>query len=59
MLRINKGAVFAIANMYVSGNGVEQNLHKAAEWYQKAVDMGDKEAVEYLEQLKELGYVSN
>lgn len=59
MLRINKGAVFAIANMYVSCKGVEQNLHKAAEWYQKVVDMGVKGAVEYLEQLKELGYVSN
>ena len=37
--------------MYESGFGVPKDIRKAREMYQKAVDMGDEAAVEYLENL--------
>ena len=32
--------MFAYGDCYYLGNGVEQDLKKAAEWYQKALDAG-------------------
>ena len=47
-------AIFMIGECYYLGNGVEKDLEKAAEWYEKALDAGYKPDEEDKARLKEV-----
>ena len=44
-------AQFILGFMYENGYGVEQDLRKAREWYQKAANQGNEDAKKVLERL--------
>lgn len=48
----NARTQYSLGVMYDNGEGVEQNYGKAFEWYTKAADQGDENAIEVLERLK-------
>ena len=39
------------ATLYASGDGVEPDMDEARKWLQKAAELGDEEAKEWLEKL--------
>lgn len=47
-------AMSDIGYMYVLGMGVEQDYAAAMEWYKKAADLGDAEAKETAEYLRQI-----
>lgn len=50
-------AMKGIANMYLNGEGVEKDGAKVIEWYTKAVDLGDSEAMLRIAQMYQWGNV--
>ena len=48
----SNAAMMNVANMYVHGNGMNQNLAEARVWFQKALDAGDTNAAKELKKLE-------
>ena len=44
-------SMYTIGRRYELGNGVEQNIETAIEWYQKAAEAGNKKAADRLAEL--------
>lgn len=44
-------ALYQIGNCYQNGEGVEPDIEKAIEWWQKAAEQGHKKASELIQKL--------